>query len=117
MADISSAAADTAQNAIITSTTYYLGLNTGDPGSTGAHEGTDGRQAITFASSSGGTQASSNSQTWSSAVGGQTYTDFSIWTIATGGTYIRGGALTEDISPAAGNEIQVASGGIVLTAD
>lgn len=116
MARITTAEADVAQNAaIVPATTYYLSLNTADPGTTGASEGTDGRKAITFASSSGGSQASSSAQSWPSAVGGQTYTFFSIWTAATAGTYLRGGTLTS-ITPAAGATISVASGAITLTA-
>jgi hypothetical protein len=116
MARISSADADTAQNAVLVpSTTYYVSLNTSDPGATGTGEGTDGRKAITFASSSAGSQASSNSQSWPSAVGGQTYTFFSIWTAATAGSYKRGGTLTS-ITPSAGSTISIATGAITLTA-
>jgi hypothetical protein len=116
MPDVSTASADAAQNAILVAgTTYYLGLNTADPGATGANEGTDGRQAVTFAASSGGSQPSNDAQTWSSAAGGHTYTYFSIWTAATGGTFIRGGALNQSITPAAGGSISFASGAIVFT--
>lgn len=117
MSDVASAELDAAQNAIInSSTTYYLSLHTADPGQTGAHEGGDGRQAITFGASSGGTQTSTDAQTWSSAAGGSTYTNFGIWTAASGGTYLRGGSLASSITPPAGAEIVVASGGITLTA-
>jgi hypothetical protein len=116
MARITTAQADVAQNAVIgTGTTYYLSLHTTDPATTGGGEGTDGRKAITFGASSSGTQASSNSQSWSSAVGGQTYAYFGIWTAATAGTYLRGGTLTS-ITPAAGATISVATGAITLTA-
>ena len=116
MARITTAEADVAQNAaIVPSTTYYLSLHTADPGTTGAGEGTDGRKSITFASSSGGTQSSSSAQSWPSAVGGQTYVYFGIWTAATSGTYLRGGTLTS-ITPSAGSTITVASGAITLTA-
>jgi|SRR6185437_6650265 len=117
MADVSAAELDAAQNAILaTATTYYLGLNTGDPGQTGANEGGDGRKAITFAASSGGTQASNNAQTWNSAVGGFTYTNYSVWTAPTGGTYLRGGALNSNITPPAASQIQFLSGAITFTA-
>src|SRR5580765_3990565 len=116
MPRISTAEADVAQNAaIVPGTTYYLSLHTGDPGTTGASEGTDGRKAITFASSSGGTQASNLAQSWPSAVGGQTYAFFGLWTAASAGTYLRGGTLTS-ITPSAGATISIASGAITLTA-
>lgn len=116
MADVATAMADAAQNAIFaTVTNYYLSLHTGDPGATGASEGSEGRQAIQFGASSGGTQASTTSQTWASAVGG-TYTYFGIWSAASSGTYKRGGALTASISPPAASQITVAIGAITLTA-
>jgi hypothetical protein len=117
MARITTAQADVAQNAVIgAGTTYYLSLHTTDPGTAGSGEGTDGRKAITFGSSSGGSQASTNSQSWSSAAGGQTYNYFGIYTAATAGTYLRGGTLTSAITPAAGATITVATGAITLTA-
>ena len=116
MARITTAEADVAQNAaIVPATTYWLSLHTADPGITGASEGTDGRKSITFASSSGGSQASNSSQSWPSAVGGQTYQWFGVWTAVTAGTYLRGGTLTS-ITPPIGATISVASGAITLTA-
>jgi hypothetical protein len=117
MPRIATAQADSAQNAVLVpSTGYFLSLHTGDPGTTGGNEGTDGRKGITFASSSGGTQASSNSQSWPSAVGGQTYGYFGVWTAATAGTYLRGGALLSSITPGVGASISVATGAITVTA-
>lgn len=117
MADIASARADAAQNAaVVNGTTYYLSLHTGDPGTTGANEGGDGRQSIVMGASSGGSQASSTAQTWTSAAGGYTYTYFGVWSAASGGTYFRGGSLTSSITPPAGAEITFAIGGITFTA-
>lgn len=117
MSQVPNAGLDAAQNAIIASaTTYYLGLNTGDPGKTGASEGGDGRQAIQFGASSSGSQASTDAQTWSSAVGGYTYTYFSVWSASSGGTYERGGQLSSSIDPTAGQEIEFAIGAVTFTA-
>lgn len=118
MADVSSANLDAAQNAIIVpSTTYYLSLNTGDPGATGANEGSGlTRQTITFAASSGGTQASNSAQAFTSMPGSVTYTYFSVWSALTGGTYERGGSLSASITPPSGSTVNVASGGITFTA-
>jgi hypothetical protein len=116
MARIAPAQADVAQNAVLVpSTTYYLSLHTADPSTTGTGEGTDGRKAITFASSSGGSQASSNAQSWPSANGGQTYAFFGVWSALSGGNYLRGGTLTS-ITPSVGATISVAAGAITLTA-
>lgn len=117
MVDVANAELDAAQNAIIVSTTtYYLSLHTADPGKTGASEGTDGRQAITFGASSAGSQASTDAQTWTSAVGGQTYGWFGLWSATSGGTYLRGGPLASNITPPAGSEITFAIGAVTLTA-
>lgn len=116
MSDVSTAMADAAQNAIFaTVTTYYLSLHTGDPGASGATEGSEGRKAIQFGASSSGSQASTTGQTWASAVGG-TYTNFGIWTASSGGTYRRGGALTAGITVPATSSIIFAIGAIVFTA-
>jgi hypothetical protein len=116
MPRIATAYADAAQITIVApNTTFYLSLHTTDPGTTGAGEGTDGRKAITFAGSTSGSQPSNSAQSWPSAVGGQTYNYFGIWTGSTAGTYIRGGTLTS-ITPSAGSTISVASGAITLTA-
>jgi hypothetical protein len=117
MADLATASADAAQNAILVAgTTYYLSLHTADPGATGANEGTAGRQAITFAASSGGSQASNSAQSFTGVPGGQTYTNFGIWTASSGGTYKRGGLLGSSITPPAGSTVSVQSGGITFTA-
>ena len=99
----------------VTSTTYYLALNSTDPGTTGAGEITGGsyaRQAITFAAASGGSKASSNSQTFTglpAEAGGIPYA--SIWTAATAGTFL-GGLTTTGMSGAvsAGSTVTVATG-------
>lgn len=118
MADVSNANLDAAQNAIIVpSTTYYLSLNTADPGTTGASEGAGlTRQAITFGSSSSGTQASTSAQAFTSMPGSATYTFFSVWSAVTAGTYERGGSLSASITPPSGSTVNVASGGITFTA-
>lgn len=118
MADVATAEADAAQNAILAAaTTYYLGLNTADPGATGANEDTTlTRQSITVAASSGGTQASNNAQSFANMPGAKTYTSYSVWTAATAGTYLRGGTLTASVTPAAGTTVAFASGAITFTA-
>ena len=104
----------------VTSTTYYLALNTTDPGTTGAGEVTGGsyaRQAITFAAASGGSKASSSGQTFTgmpAEAGGIPYA--SLWTAATAGTFL-GGLTTTGLSGAvsAGSTITVASGATTWT--
>lgn len=118
MTDFTAASEDAALDAIITTSTgYFLSLHTADPGQTGASEGTDGRQSITFGTAAAaGSKASTTAQTWASAVGGQTYSFYGIWTLATGGTYKCGGPLTANITPPAASQITVAVGAISFTA-
>ena len=117
MADTPNAGLDAAQDAIVVpAATYYLGLNTATPGKTGATEGTAGRMAMKWGTSTAGTQANTTAGTLATAPGGETYTHFSVWTAATGGTYVRGGSLTPSITPSAGSTITVAVGAFTFTA-
>ncbi len=125
MSRITTAQADVGLDAIIvTSTVYYLGLNTADPGTTGASEVTGGsyaRQAITFSpaasagsKASGGTDAAQSFTGMPVESGGCPY--FSIWTASSGGTYLEGGTtsgLSGSIS--AGSTIDFASGAVTFT--
>lgn len=80
----------------VPTTTYYGGLNTGSPGTTGANEAlTDytPRPAVVFGAASSGVELTTDSQTWTCTTG-FTATYFSFWTAATSGTYLGGGTLT-----------------------
>jgi hypothetical protein len=99
MALLSTASENTAIAAVfVPSTTYYLSLHSATPGQTGTSEisgGSYARQGITFGSASGGSEASTNSQTFTNLPaesGGIGY--FGIWSAATAGTYIGGGTTT-----------------------
>lgn len=121
MSRITTAQANAGLGAIlVTSTTYYLGLNTGDPGTTGANEvsgGSYARQSITFGAASGGSVASNTAQSFTSMPaesGGIGY--FSVWTASSGGTYLEGGTLSGlSGSLPSGITISVASGAITFT--
>ena len=124
MARITTAQADAGLAAIFnTATTYYLGLNTADPGTTGASEVTGGsyvRQAITFSAPSAGSSVSggtSGSQSFTGMPvesGGTPY--FSIWTASTLGTFLEGGTTT-GLSGAisAGSTINFATGAVTFS--
>jgi len=99
MALLSVASENTAIAAVfVPSTTYYLSLHSATPGQNGASEITGGsyaRQALTFGAASGGSESSTNSQTFTNLpaeASGIPY--FGIWSTATGGTYIGGGTTT-----------------------
>jgi len=82
----------------VPSTTYYLSLHSATPGQNGASEITGGsyaRQALTFGAASGGSESSTNSQTFTNLpaeASGIPY--FGIWSASSGGTYIGGGTTT-----------------------
>ena len=99
MALLSTASENTAIAAVfVPTTTYYLSLHSATPGQTGTSEisgGSYARQGITFGSASGGSEASTNSQTFPNLPaesGGIGY--FGIWSAVTAGTYIGGGTTT-----------------------
>jgi len=80
----------------VPATTYYLALFTSDPGTSGASGevtgGSYARQAIAFGSASGGSEASTNAQTFTNMpaeAGGVLY--FGLFTASSGGTYLGGG--------------------------
>lgn len=109
------------QAMFVPSTTYYLGINSGDPGTTGANEitgYTGNRPSITFGNASGGVQASTSSQSFASMPsesGGVPY--FSVWTAATSGTYLGGGPATGALSSIpSGATLSVATGAVTWTA-
>ena len=120
MALLSTTAENTAIASIfVPSTTYYLSLHSATPGQTGASEITGGsyaRQSITFGAASGGSEASTNSQTFTNLPaesGGISY--FGLWSASSGGTYIGGGStsgLTGSLP--AGISVNFATGAVTV---
>lgn len=109
--DLSTTSADAALEAIMAhTTTYYLSFHTADPGTTGASEGTATRMSFTPNAASGGTQTFPSAAGSTTDATGGTYPYFGVWTAATAGTYVGGGALTSTIKPPAGGTITVAAG-------
>jgi len=102
MTDLPNASINTMLDALlVTATVYYLGLNTANPGTTGASEVTGGsyaRQAITFLAASGGSKVSGGADATQAftgmpaEAGGIPY--LSLWTASSGGTYLWGGTTT-----------------------
>lgn len=116
MADLPAAQANAMLNAaFVPTTTYYLSLHSGNPGTTGANElsgGSYARQVVVFAAASGGSQSSSDSQSFTGLSGPPTVPYFGVWSALSSGTYLGGGPLTTPITAAA---ISFNSGGITLT--
>jgi hypothetical protein len=100
----------------VPSTTYYGGLNTGSPALTGANEALADytpRPAVIFGAAALGVELTTDSQTWTCAIG-FTATFFSFWTASTAGTYLGGGTLTSLTIPA-GALVTAAVGAISAT--
>ena len=120
MALLAVASENTAIAAIfVPSTTYYLSLHSATPAQTGTNEisgGSYARQVITFGSASGGSEASTNSQTFTNLPvesGGIPY--FGIWDSLTAGNY-KGGGTTTGLTGSlpAGISVNFATGAVTV---
>ena len=95
-----------------TATTQYVSLHSASPSTTGANEisgGSYARQSLSWASVSGGSQASSNAQTFSS-MPSVTIGWFGYWSASTAGTYNGGGALSSSLTVPSGATVSAAIG-------
>lgn len=78
----------------------HISLHTGDPGTTGANEAAGGNYAranttpdTDWGAAADGVIANANDIDFPEGGDGDTITHFGIWTAASGGSFIRGGAL------------------------
>ncbi|GII84594.1 hypothetical protein Ssi03_25840 [Sphaerisporangium siamense] len=96
----------------------FVSLHTADPGTTGANEVTGGsyaRQTKTWNAASGGNLDDSNAPSFNIPAS-TTISHFGLWTEATGGTFLGGGALSASESyGAAGGTYQLTDVDISLT--
>ena len=69
-----------------------ISFHTADPGTTGTNEITGTRASTTWATASNGSRA--GSQVSAAIPAGTTVTHWGIWSAATGGTFLYGGALS-----------------------
>lgn len=111
---ISSAAADTALNAI-TAAYPWIKLHTGDPGSAGtANAATETtRKQVTWASASGNHIDNSATVTWTNISGSQDATHVTGWSASTAGTFGWSGTITAN-AYTAGDTYTIAIGDIDL---
>ena len=111
MARFPAAQENAAVNAV-TANMPYEGLNTGDPGTTGANEvsgGSYARQSVTWGSASAGTAVTTNAQNFTS-MPSCTCTYMSWWSASSAGTYEGGGALGSSLTVPSGATVAVAIG-------
>ena len=94
-AGLSATTANEALNAAVETYAAYVQLHTGDPGANGTNNvsSVTTREAATWASASGGSVVTSDTQTWSDWGGdnGEIITYISLWDMSSGGTF--GGSL------------------------
>ena len=99
----------------------YVALHTsvGDPGSAGtsnASAGSTTRSAVTFAAASGGAIALTGTQpTWTNGGTSETIQYISVWSAATGGTFLWSAQLTAPKAWASGDTLTLTSCGLSLT--
>jgi hypothetical protein len=109
----------TAGNAALTTVTAaypWVKLHTGAPGAAGttnAATETTRKEVTSWATASGGSQASSAALTWTSIAGSQDATHFSTWTASTAGTFGYSGTITAN-AYTAGDTLTIASGALTV---
>lgn len=98
----------TAANALLDSSllaTYtWIKLHVGDPGAAGtANAATETtRKQATWRTAAAGASSQSNTLTWTSVAGSETYTHWSAWTASTAGTFGFSGTTTANAVTAGG---------------
>jgi hypothetical protein len=96
--------------------TVFVKLHTGDPGASGTSNAASNtsRQQATFASSSGGANATNADVVWLSVSAAETYSHVSFWTASTSGTFLGSSALTASKTVAIGDTFTIPSGSLTM---
>ena len=93
--------------------TPFASLHTADPGATGASEGTfDARIAIELDAPSPDKQTQNTNLETFTGLGAETYTYCGLWSLASGGVFIGGGALAASKTANAGDSAEFAVGAL-----
>lgn len=99
--------------------TVYAALHTADPGSAGTTSPSvadANRKAVTMAAASGGAKASTGSTgPWTNSGTSETITHISLWTAATGGSFLGSAPLSASQAWVAGNTFTLTSVNIAIT--
>jgi hypothetical protein len=110
----------TAGNASITSATStypWYQLHVGAPGAAGTANiavETTRKQVTSWATASGGSQASSSALSWTNVAGSEDFTKVSTWTASSAGTFGFSGVVTAN-PVVAGDTFSVASADVVVS--
>ncbi len=105
------------QTAYTGATNLYMKLHTAAPGTGGTAAAAETRRMeVTFGTASGGSMANDQTVTWTTIVGTETATHFSLWNNATdgAGTFLASGTLTAN-PYTAGDTLNVAVGAATVT--
>jgi len=97
---------------------WYVSLHIADPGDTGANEVTGGsyaRTAATFGTAAAAKAIANTSDVLFANMPAVTVTHIGIWSAATGGTFIWGGALAASKTTSAGDSLDIAIGALTVT--
>jgi len=119
MADnLSAAVANAALGTITGTDAAYIQLHTGAPGPAGTSNvsSTTTREAVTWASASGGVIAASNQPAWAAWAGtnGEVDTDISFWSLATSGTFGLSMALNSSVTMDTGDSLTLTAISITI---
>lgn len=120
MADgLATAVANAALNTIVGTDANYISLATGDPGSAGTSNASSvtTREAVSWASASGGSVASTGTApAWTSWAGtnGEVVTDIAFWSASTSGTFGLSMVLNSSVTMDTGDSLTLTSISISL---
>jgi len=90
----------------------YTALHTAAPGSAGTTSisaGSTTRVSTTFSAASAGSIAINNTPSWTNGGTSETITDISVWSAASGGTFLFSAALSASKAWASGDTLQLSS--------
>lgn len=95
--------------------TAFVQLHTAAPGAAGTANVASNatRKAVTWASASGGSKASSADITWSAVGATETYLFFTLWDALTTGNFLTSGAVTGG-AVTSGNDFVIPSGSLTV---
>lgn len=118
---LATATANSLLNAIGRNVSYavaqlYIQLHTAAPGAAGttAVASNSTRKSVSFAAAAAGSMANSTAPLWSTVPATETYTHGTLWTAASGGTFVGSGTIT-DGAVTAGDDWSLPIGDFVLS--
>jgi hypothetical protein len=105
------------RNVSYANATVYVQLHVGAPGAAGTSNvaANTTRQQASFSAASGRAITNSGDVTWSNVPNTETYTDVTLWSASTNGTYLGQDTLSANAAMVAGDTFKLAAGDLDLT--